>query len=245
MTGAPRSYQLVLDHIESDLAAGHLKVGGRLPAERLLAERYRVSRASVREAIRVLEAMGLVRTAAGSGPGAGAVLISEPAAPMGSALRWHLASRHLPVSDLVDARVLIESWALREAAGQVRIGSGADLGPARSLLAEMDAPELSPEAFLVLDTSFHVTLTAGAGNVVVAAMMSAMRRGIEGYVTAAVGRLPDWPATATLLRKQHAAIVEAVATGDPDRAAALVSAHIIGFYASTGIGQAAQAGAKQ
>ncbi len=237
MTGTTRSYQLVLDHIESDLAAGQLVLGSRLPAERLLAERYGVSRASVREAIRVLEAMGLIRTAAGSGPEAGAVLISEPAAPMGSALRWHLASRHLPVSDLVDARVLIESWALREAAGR-RIGSGADLDPARSLLAEMDARELSPDEFLLLDTSFHVTLTACAGNVVVAAMMSAMRRGIEGYVTAAVGGLPDWPATATLLREQHAAIVEAVATGDPDRAAALVSAHIIGFYASTGIGRA-------
>ncbi len=103
----PRSYQLVLSRIESDLAAGVVEVGGRLPGERVLAERYGVSRPSVREAIRVLEAMGLIRTAAGSGPEAGAVLISDPAAPIGAALRWHLTSRHLPVADIVGARVKI------------------------------------------------------------------------------------------------------------------------------------------
>lgn len=248
-----RSYQTVLARIEADLAAGRLEVGGRLPGERVLAQEYRVSRASVREAIRVLEAMGLIRTAAGSGPEAGAVLIADPAAPIGAALRWHLTSRSLPVADIVGTRVLIESWSVREAAVRQQQALGgtctrqqnspsSELSPARRLLLEMDDVDLEPTAFLALDTRFHVALADLAGNTVVAAIMAAMREGIEGYVTAAVDGLPDWPSMAALLRREHAGILEAVAGGQPGQAADLVVAHIEGFYRATGVGQRPDAG---
>ena len=243
----PRSYQTVLARIETDLAAGRLVVGGRLPGERVLAEEYGVSRASVREAIRVLEAMGLIRTAAGSGPDAGAVLIADPAAPIGAALRWHLTSRSLPVADIVGTRTLIESWSLREAATRQQRSvashqdagqrAGVDLAMARALLLDMEDPALSPADFLSLDTRFHVALADLAGNTVIAAIMAAMREGIEGYVTAAVDGLPDWPSMAALLRREHAGILEAVADGRPELAAELVVAHIEGFYRATGVGQ--------
>lgn len=243
----PRSYQTVLARIEADLAAGRLAVGGRLPGERVLAEDYGVSRASVREAIRVLEAMGLIRTAAGSGPEAGAVLIADPAAPIGAALRWHLTSRALPVADIVGTRVLIESWSVREAAIRQRAaaaegripgdGRPLDLTLARQLLREMDDPALSAAGFLALDTRFHVVLADLAGNTVIAAIMAAMREGIEGYVTAAVAGLTDWSAMAVRLRGEHAGILETVADGQPERAAELVIAHIQGFYRATGVGQ--------
>lgn len=246
----PRSYQTVLHRIEADLAAGRIAVGGRLPGERVLAEEYGVSRASVREAIRVLEAMGLIRTAAGSGPEAGAVLIADPAAPIGAALRWHLTSRSLPVADIVGTRVLIESWSVREAATRAVAvpvsGEGAsrprsrpelDLGPERALLQQMNDLALDARDFLKLDTRFHVMLAELTGNTVIAAIMAAMRGSIEGYVTAAVDGLADWPAMAVLLRREHAGILEAVADGVPDLAAALVVAHIEGFYRATGVGQ--------
>ena len=239
-----RSYQTVLARIEADLAAGRLEVGGRLPGERVLAERYAVSRSSVREAIRVLEAMGLIRTATGSGPEAGATLIADPAAPIGSAIRWHLTSRHLPVADIVTTRVLIEAWALREAARRRQSGA-CDLTGARNLLLAMEAPDLTAADFLALDTRFHVALAELAGNSVIAAIMSAMREGIEGYVTEAVAGLPDWPAMATLLRTEHAAMLEAVSGGRADLAATLVTEHIHGFYAATGVGHAVGAAVRR
>lgn len=232
-----RSYQTVLARIEADLAAGRLEVGGRLPGERVLADQYGVSRASVREAIRVLEAMGLIRTAAGSGPEAGAVLIADPAAPIGAALRWHLTSRSLPVADIVGTRLLIESWSLREAAARQQHSPGTELAPARALLLEMDDVDLDATDFLALDTRFHVALADLAGNTVIAAIMAAMRDSIEGYVTAAVDGLPAWPPMAALLRREHAGILEAVAGGHPELAAKLVVAHIEGFYRATGVGQ--------
>ena len=102
----------------------------------------------------------------------------------------------------------------------------------------MEAPALPAAEFLALDTRFHVALAKLAGNQVIAAIMSAMREGIESYVTEAVAGLSDWPAMATLLRGEHAAMLEAVSDGRPDLAATLVTKHIHGFYAATGVGQA-------
>lgn len=236
VVAAPRTYQLVLDRIEEDLLAGRLGVGGRLPGERILAERYGVSRASVREAIKVLEAMGMIRTGVGSGPEAGAVIIAEPAAPIAMALRWHLASSHLPVADIVGARVLIESWSVAGVAARIRRAEPVDLTPVLGLLQAMDAPGLPRSEFLALDAEFHVTLADLAGNVVVAAMMAAMRQGIQAYVTQAVGRVGDWDVMSARLRTEHRGIVRAIDDGDPAQASAAVVAHINGFYADTGVG---------
>lgn len=233
---ATRTYQLVLARIEEDLLAGKLGVGGRLPGERILAERYGVSRASVREAIKVLEAMGMIRTAVGSGPEAGAVIIAEPAAPIAMALRWHLASRHLPVGDIVGARVLIESWSVAGAADRVAGAEEIDLRPATALLDAMDAPELSRSDFLALDADFHVILAELAGNIVVSAVMTAMRQGIHAYVTAAVDRVADWEEMAARLRGEHRGILAAVAAGRGGDASLAVTAHINGFYTDTGVG---------
>ena len=99
-----RTHDIVVRHVEDELVAGRLPVGGRLPPERTLAAQLGVSRPSVREGIRILEAMGLVRIAVGRGPEAGAVVVAEPAAGIGSALRLHLASRSLPVKHSIPCR---------------------------------------------------------------------------------------------------------------------------------------------
>ncbi|MGO7983463.1 FadR/GntR family transcriptional regulator, partial [Rhizobium johnstonii] len=64
----PRAWQLVLEHVESALLDGRLHPGDHLPSERDLAAQLGVGRSSVREAVRVLEVLGLVRTQTGSGP---------------------------------------------------------------------------------------------------------------------------------------------------------------------------------
>ncbi|MFB6721278.1 FadR/GntR family transcriptional regulator [Kribbella sp. NPDC056345] len=220
-----KNYELVLHRVEAELAAGRLRIGGRLPGERVLAEQLGISRPSVREAVRVLEAMGVVRTATGSGPDAGAVIVAEPVSPLTAVLRLHLATNHLPMGDVVQTRILLESWAAREAAGR-----SPELGPAVELLDRMDAPGLSPEEFHLLDAEFHVALAGLAGNVLIAAVMESLRSAIHGYVLAAVPSLPDWEATAIGLRGEHRAIVSALAAGDADGAAGLVTAHIQGFY---------------
>ncbi|MET3810162.1 FCD domain-containing protein [Arthrobacter sp. UYEF3] len=225
-----RTHRLVLQWIEDQLSGGQLLVGGRLPAERTLAEQLGVSRTSVREAIRVLEAMGAVRAGVGSGPEAGTVVISDPTAALGSALRLHVATSHLPVADIVQTRVLLESWA----AARARPGSPA-LAEAAGLLERMeDCTET--EEFLALDVRFHLALADAAGNAVVSAMMGSLREAIQDYAGRLTGNLPDWDATAARLRQEHRNILTAITRDDGAVAAVLVAEHIEGYYAEAGLG---------
>lgn len=227
-----RTHEIVLARIEADLAAGRWGLGERLPAERALAEELGVSRPSVREALRVLEAMGIVRTAVGSGPDAGATVIDRPAAGLGAAVRLHVASGTLVVRDVVETRVLLETWAVGQAAATA---GGAGLSEAVALLDTMDDPSLDPARFRELDAAFHVALVRLAGNVLVEAVMTGLRGAIESYVEVGTERLEDWPRTAVRLRAEHRAILDAVAGGDGVGAADAVREHIEGFYREAGL----------
>jgi len=225
-----RTHELVLQWIEKQLSDGDLTLGGRLPGERAMAEQLQVSRTSVREAVRILEAMGVVRAGVGSGKDAGTVVIAEPGSALGSTLRLHVATRHLPVADIVETRVLLESWAAERA----QVGVPA-LEEAAALLDQMDeAPDI--DTFLALDARFHVALAQAAGNSVVSAMMASLRGAIENYASTLTENLPDWNATSTRLRAEHRAILNAVNNNDGGKAAQLVAAHIQGFYAEAGVG---------
>jgi GntR family transcriptional repressor for pyruvate dehydrogenase complex len=234
-----RSYDLLLENIEADLRSGAISLGDQLPGERTLAETYGISRASVREGIRILDAMGVLRSSSGSGPKSGAIIVSEPSAGLSSALRLHMASSRLPVSDIVQTRVLLETWAAATAAGlPPSDAKDAALARAAALLEAMDAPGIEREAFHLLDAAFHVELTSLAGNAVIETMMASMSGAISGYVKNAVDGMEDWTEVMLELQAQHHGIYEAVAEGRGDDAARLLREHIEWFYARIPAGTA-------
>ncbi len=224
-----RTHELVVRHVEQLLVGGDLRPGDRLPSERALAEQLGVSRPSVREALKVLEALGVVRSFPGQGRGSAAVVVARPGEAIGAAMRLHVATSSLPVDDLVATRVLLESSSVRALAERVRRDGDAVLAAPRALVTAMADPGLPPEEFHELDAAFHVALATAAGNAVTAVVMGALREAIQGYVLAAVDRLPDWGACAQGLRSEHEQVLAAVAAGDGQQAAGLVEAHIVGF----------------
>ena len=226
-----RATEIVLRFIEQQLGTGDLQVGMRLPGERGLAEQLSVSRGSVREALQVLAAMGVVRRSVGSGQDAGAILIAEPAAPLDAALRLHVATRAFPVAQVVETRVLLESWAVSRAAA-----TGAPLDEVRRLLEVMDEPGIDVREFLRLDAELHVAIAALSGNAVVGQMMASLRGSIETYVLAAIPRIEDWPTLIDKLRREHHSVVEAIARADGPGATAAVTRHIHEFYECSGLG---------
>jgi DNA-binding FadR family transcriptional regulator len=223
-----RTHDALLKDIEADLRSGKIKVGDRLPGERTLAETYGISRASVREAIRILDAMGVLRSSVGSGPTSGAIVISDPSAGLSSALRLHVASNRLPVADIVQTRVLLETWTAR--AGAARAGGDEDLEQAAQLLHAMDDPEMDRATFHELDARFHVALSSLAGNAVVATMMESLSGAIVGYVKGAMEAMEAWPDVLAVLRTQHHGIFDAVQAHDGELAARLLREHIEWFY---------------
>lgn len=229
-----RAWQHVLEHVESRLLAGELAPGDRLPGERALSAELGVGRSSVREALRVLEAMGLVRTASGSGPSAGAVIVATPDGGMRTLMRLQVAARGLPVADLVDTRLLLEgAVAARLAEASAGEASAApELAAAERLLDAMDDPTLAPEEFLALDAAFHLALAEAAGNQVTLATMAGLRSGIEGYVVAGMQRIADWPAMAARLRAEHRGVLHSITDGDATAARRGIHDHIAGYYAA-------------
>ena len=226
-----QTYELVLRAIEDDLRAGRLRVGDRLPAERQLAEAHGVSRASIREAMRVLDAIGVVRIRSGAGPNSGAVIAADAGAALGWALRMHVATRALPVRDIVETRILLERRIAAEALGEVDAAAlAATLAAAGELLDRMDDPALPAERFHELDAELHIALAGLSPNVVLATMLESLRHATVGYVREASARMADWPAVRDELQRQHRGIVAAFEARDAADAGERLAAHIRWFF---------------
>lgn len=226
-----RAWRLVLEHVERDLLDGRIGPGDRLASERDLAADLGVGRSSVREALRVLEVMGLIRTSTGSGPQSGAIVIATPTGGMSTLLRLQVAAQGFPLADVVQTRLLLEDAVAAALAGQ----DAPDLAAAHRVLAAMDADALTPAEFLALDAQLHLALAESSGNTVVAAIMAGLRTAIESYVQQGAAAIDDWEAMADVLRAEHRAIIDAIAAGDATTARVLVHAHITGYYTAAGL----------
>ena len=223
-----RTYQHVVDQVEEQILAGALRVGDRLPGERELAARLQVSRAAVREAMRTLEAHGVVRPGVGSGRDAGTVVSAMPSEALTRLLRVHVALANFPVADVVDARVMLERSSAELAAARA---TATALAPVAEALAAMDGTTDVKE-FNDLDTAFHIAIAEAGGNRLVADMTIAIREAMRRPILLGLERLGDaWPGVRTTLTEEHRAIHEAITAGDGSRAADLVEAHIRGAHA--------------
>ncbi|WP_291050172.1 FCD domain-containing protein [Herbiconiux sp.] len=232
-----RAWETVLRHVESELMCGNLKPGDHLPAERTLAAELGVGRSSVREAIRVLEVLGLIRTQSGSGPQSGAIIIARPSGAMSALVRLQVAAQGFAVRDVVKTRLVLESAVVAELAAD----RGADLAPARELLDAMEHPvdgALSRDEFLSLDQAFHLALAVASGNEVMASMMGGLRDSIEQYVRVGAAHLPSWEATVQRLKAEHRGIVGAIEAGDADLARSRIRDHIQSYHAETDLAAA-------
>ncbi len=153
-----RAFEDILDQLETALLTGQLSAGDRLPGERELAAAFGVSRASVREALRVLEALGLLEVRRGV---EGVALKTAPGDVFADLLRLHLALGHYQPESIVQFRAILESWAAAEVAEAADEGIFSELS---SVVDEMTNPELDPVAFHALDVQFHSILIDACGN---------------------------------------------------------------------------------
>lgn len=231
-----RAWKVVLQSIEADLLSGRLSPGDHLSAERALAADLGVGRSSVREALRVLEVLGLIRTAAGSGPSAGAIIVALPGGGMSALMRLQVAAQGFPVADVVKTRLILEAAVVAElagASGSAAASGHPDLSGSAQLLDAMDDPALAETEFLALDTQFHLSLATASGNQVITATMAGLRSAIEGYARTGALGLASWAETSARLRGEHRGILAAIDAVEPELARARVVAHINGYYAET------------
>lgn len=112
-----------MEWVTEELRSGRLHIGDHLPGERALAEALQVSRSSLREALRVLEALGTIRTATGSGPRSGTIITASPEQALTLALNLQLATSQVEHHHVYEMRLLLESWAASTPTRRVATGS--------------------------------------------------------------------------------------------------------------------------
>ncbi len=221
-------YLQVADRIREAIIAGELAPGDALPTERELAESFAVSRASVREALRALQAQGLVSA---TGPPARTVVVPGAGEHARDALITLLRLNGVGVDDLTAFRSVVEGAAVADAARDRAPGEW--LADARGALAAMADTGLSAGAYDALDVRFHMALVRGSGSEVMELVMGALRGAMSLHLLETLERRGDLPATIARLTGEHAAILAAVEAGDGERATALMRRHITTFYDET------------
>jgi GntR family transcriptional repressor for pyruvate dehydrogenase complex len=228
------TYEQVLAQIEQRIIDGHLRPGDRLPSERELSQTLGVSRPSLREALRVLQAIGIVEVRTGGGPEGGSVFVGSPGAGFATLLKLQLALGHFSDADVLQTRLALEVWVAEEAAHKATVADHARL---RAILDRMDDPGLTARQFNGLDTEFHVAIAESAGNALTAHLMSSLRTAIQRRMIDVYEQLSDWRKTAKTVRQEHRGLLDAIERRDAHRAVATVRAHITDFYADVlGIG---------
>jgi len=155
-----RVYEEVVAQIQRLIADGRLRAGDRLPPERELAERFDVSRTSVRDAIRVLEFVGLVEPRQGEGTVVRDLSPEALVTPVASLLARH---RSL-LADLMDVRKMIEPGLAARAALHAR---EEDLEKLTQIVTRQRERVASGESAIEADSEFHYAIATAANNRVV------------------------------------------------------------------------------
>src|SRR5689334_7762832 len=217
-TRRARSFDAVLEQLREAILSGRIRPGDRLPGERQLCESFGVGRPTLREALRSLEATGLIEVRPGKGGGSYAVTPSE--STVGDALAALVRLRGASLEDLAEFRVDFEG---ENAAWAARRADAADLAALRAIVDEARAAGTGAQVVEV-DVRWHETLARATKN--------RLRIGIALGIHDAVLRRhhtavrPGRAAHVAGIPAETAAITGAVADGDADAARRLMRAHI-------------------
>ncbi len=209
-----RIYENIVEQIQRLIQQGELGPGDQLPPERVLAETFQVSRASVREALRALELRGLIEGRQGGGTFVRALSTDDLIPSMASAL---LAGAEM--DQLMEVREMIEPHIAELAA--LRATPEA-IGELATLLELQAARVERGEIPIEEDTAFHNALAVTAGNGVLQRMLQLIVDLLEAS-RARWFQFPDRPAKSLA---GHRLVLEAIRRGDGAGAYEAMAAHV-------------------
>jgi GntR family transcriptional repressor for pyruvate dehydrogenase complex len=152
-------YEEVAQQIER-LILKKLRPGDKLPSERELAEMLKVSRSSIRDAIRGLELRGLVEPR----QGAGTIVRESAVEPLANPFASALKRRKEMVSELLDFRKMLEPPLAARAATHA---SADEISELEEILQRQEAKQSQGEPAVAEDAEFHYSVALASGNSVV------------------------------------------------------------------------------
>ncbi len=151
----------IVEQVRRAIFEGRLKPGDRLPPERELTDHFGVSKATLREAMRSLEVLGLLEIR--KGVAGGAVVTEVDAKRAKDSFTNFLLFKNVSVQDLAEIRLLLESHIAEKAARAI---GAADLEKLRNLIDDCERllGSDAPAATRTIEVEFHRLLAALTGN---------------------------------------------------------------------------------
>ena len=205
----------VADRIRTLILDGTFPQGQPLPSERVLTERFGVSRGSIRDAFRTLETIGLIETRHGRGTFPRELTVDRLVAPLASMMTF----QHDLQDELLDVRRMFEPAVARVAATRATDEDFADL---QRILDAQHRKLKKGQSAIVEDTEFHAALARSTRNRVIVSLMATLNDLLVESRKLTL-REKGRPAKSV---EGHEAVVAALRRRDADGAARAMSNHI-------------------
>ena len=207
-----RLYRQIADKILVLIESGEYSIGSRLPSERELAERFSVSRPTIREAVIALEAKGRVSVKTGSG-----VYVVEPS------VEFTGLAKSVSPFELIESRVFIEGEAAALAAVLITESQLAELEKALEAMA-LENVEGDP-ASVVADRKFHSIISEATNNRVLSMLISQLWDVQEELDNIRIAHQAVCMKDDARRLAEHRAIFDAMVENDPNKARVAMRNH--------------------
>lgn len=225
--GGQRTPEGVAARLERLILDGIFRTGQLLPSERRLCERLGVSRASLREGLRILRSKGIIETRQGRGSTVASLLPAREQSPLMHLFRDHPRT----LFDLLEVRALLEGESARLAASR---GNPADRVLITRRYREMadyvaSADSIDVERLARLDHAFHLAISQASHNPVLVHTLQSLTDLLLSSVFASVKNLYHRPEPREMINRQHARLHDAVVKGKPEQARRVALEHLNGL----------------
>jgi GntR family transcriptional regulator, transcriptional repressor for pyruvate dehydrogenase complex len=213
-----RISEVIIEQVRLLIREGKLVPGDRLPSERALCGRFGVSRVTVREALRVLEATGLVEIRVGARGGA---IVSEPTSDrVGAGIADLLTLSSLSASDVTETRMVIELSLIPLV---VERATAADIAALREICEAQEAALAGHHHSTRLSAQFHTRLAGCTHNAAVEMLVQSFHGPLLASLDAAAATAPEMGRRGT---DEHFQLVVAIEAKDADAATEIMRAHL-------------------
>ncbi len=222
-----RLYERIVEQIEESIGTGELSPGQRLPSERELVVQFGTSRATVREALRVLESNGVVRSRPGDPNGP--EILPFTSGGLSKQMRRLARADGLSLSDLLVSRMMLDSTSNRLAA---TLRTTEQLAEMEAAIDQMrGAVEGGYTSFSEADFAFHETIARASGNTLIQVSNEVVRDTVLSLISDKIAHARNAPALMKRSLHHHELVLEAIRAGDGP-AAASASLHSLYDYYS-------------
>jgi DNA-binding FadR family transcriptional regulator len=208
--------EIVARHLANYIIDNNLPVGAMLPIEKVMLDNLGVGRSTLREALRLLEAQGLLTIR--YGPKGGPVVSDGVNEYLGNVLALALRKESATLKDILDARQAIESFLAERAASQI---SPEELDELKDSIELTKAALDDSSIFLAQNMRFHKGIARSARSPVLFLVFESINA-VSTVPSAGLVWGRDWRSQGT---KMHEHILKALAARDPIRAAQLMRDH--------------------